>query len=94
MRSLRWALEELHGVKIEVSFPVLPWLARHAGSMISRTRRGTDGRTAFELQEGKTYRKPFGKMVMYLAAGKQKSRLLDRRHEGLFLGGQIAWARW
>ena len=25
VRSLRWALEELHGVKIEVSSPVLPW---------------------------------------------------------------------
>ena len=81
VRSLRWALEELHGVKIEVSSPVLPWLVRHAGSMISRTRRGADGRTAFELRKGKTYRRrlpPFGEKVMYLAAGKQKSRLLDR----------------
>ena len=63
VRSLRWALEELHGVKVENSSPVLPWLVRHAGSMISRTRRGADGRTAFELRKGKSYRRrlpPFG----------------------------------
>ncbi len=86
-----WALEELDGVKRELWSTVVPWLVRRAGSMISRTRRGADGRTAFGLRKGKTYRKrlpPFGEKVMYLAAGKQKSRLLDRWHEGLFLGVQ------
>jgi hypothetical protein len=66
VRSLRWALEELHGVKIENSSAVLPWLARHAGSMISRTRRGADGRTAFELRKGRGYKRrlpPFGEKV-------------------------------
>jgi hypothetical protein len=80
VRSLRWALEELHGAKVENSSLVLPWLVRHAGSMISRARRGADGRTAFELRKGKNYRRrlpPFGEKVMYFEAGKLKSRLFD-----------------
>ncbi len=79
-------------MKIENSSPVLPWLVRHAGSMISRVRRGADGRTAFELRKGKTYRRrlsPLGaKITFYLEAGKPKSRLSDRWREGLFHGVQ------
>jgi hypothetical protein len=91
VRSLRWALEELHGMKVENTSTVLPWLVRHAGSMISRTRRGADGRTAFELRKGRCYRRrlpPFGEKVLYLEAGKLKSQLQDRWHEGIFLGVQ------
>ena len=70
---------------------MLPWLVRDAASMISRTRRGVVGRTAFELRRGKPYKRqllPFGDKVMYLAAGKLKSKLSDRWCEGLFLGVQ------
>ena len=91
IRSLRWAFDELHGIKLDVQSPVLPWMVRHAGSMMSRARRGRDGRTAFELRKGRPYRRrlpAFGEKVMYLKAGKQKSRLEDRWLEGLFLGVQ------
>ncbi len=80
VRSLRWAPEELNGVKVENSSPVLPWSVRHAGSMTSRTQRGADSRTAFELRKGKSYRRrppPFGEKVMYLEAGKLNSQLND-----------------
>ena len=91
VRSMRWAFDELHGVKLDVSSSVLPWMVRYAGAMLSRTRRGADGRTAFELRKGKPYMKklpPFGEKVMYLKAGKPKSRLDDRWLEGLFVGFQ------
>ena len=91
IRSLRFSLEDLHGIEISHSSAILPWLVRHAGSMISRGRRGIDGRTAFELRRGKPYRRklpPFGEKVMWLKAGKPKSRLEDRWKEGLFLGVQ------
>ena len=48
--------------------------------MMSRSRRGLDGHTAFKLRKRKLYRKrlpPFAEM-MYLEAGIQKSRLEDR----------------
>jgi hypothetical protein len=53
VRSMRWAYDEMHGVKLSVSSPVLPWMVRYAGAMLSRTRRGADGRTAYELRRGK-----------------------------------------
>ena len=72
IRSLRLAFDELHGIKLDVQSPVLPWMVRHAGSMISRARRGQDGGTAWELRRGKPYSKrlpAFGEKVMYLKAG-------------------------
>ena len=77
-RSLRWATEELHGAKLDNTSSVLPRLVRYTGTMISRTWRGVDGRTAFELRKGRRYRRrlpPFGEKVTYLESGKPKSRL-------------------
>ena len=71
--------------------PGVPWLMRQASSMISRSRRGLIGRTAFELRTGKPYRKrlpPFAEKVMYWRAGKPRSRLQDRWTRGLFCGVQ------
>ena len=56
-RSLRWAVEQQHGVTLDSASPAIPWLVRHASSMISRSRRGFGGRTAFELRQGKPHRK-------------------------------------
>ncbi len=46
---------------------------------------------AFELRKGRCYRRrlpPFGEKAMYLEAGKLRSQLQDRWHEGIFLGVQ------
>ena len=56
--------------------------------MMSRTRRGLDGPTAFELKRGSHHRKmlpPLGEKVMYV---KPKPRLEDHWMEGLLLGVQ------
>ena len=53
IRSHRFAFEEVHGVEVDIQSPFLACMVRHAGSMISRDRRGLDGRIAWELRSGK-----------------------------------------
>jgi hypothetical protein len=49
IRTLKFAVEEMHGVKIEDDHPVLKWAVRYAGQIMSRAHRyEADGRTAYE----------------------------------------------
>ena len=57
--------------------------------MISRDRKGTDGRTAWELRHGRPYRRElamFGERILYQPSGKRPSRLDPRFTPGIFFG--------
>eukprot|EP00975_Prorocentrum_lima_P046289 9683145-Prorocentrum_lima.AAC.1 len=65
-------------------------MAAYSASLINRSRKGVDGRTAWELRKGRAWRQPlvpFSECVMYLAAGKRESRL-DSGYKGpaIYLG--------
>ena len=94
IQSLRCAVEWLCGVVLDAASLVDPWLVRHAGSMISGSICGLVGRTSFELRNGKLHRKrlpPLAEKVTYLTAGNVRSRLVDRRMQGLFFGSATSF---
>ena len=93
VRTLRYSVEELHGVRVGTSRQILPWLVRYAGAIHSRAQRDENGRTAYELWKGKPYRRQlarFSENILYLPSGKLQSRLHDRWMEGLYYGLQDA----
>ena len=53
IRTLRSATEEKIGVRIDLSDSIVPWLVRHAGSIITMCRIRSNGRTAFQLMKGR-----------------------------------------
>ena len=52
-RTLRIALEERIGQKIQASDPVIPWLIRHAGHLITRSWVRPNGKTAYQMIKGR-----------------------------------------
>eukprot|EP00973_Karenia_brevis_P031178 4301250-Karenia_brevis.AAC.1 len=59
-------------------------MAAYSASLINRSRKGVDGRTAWELRRGRAWLQPFtplSECVMYLAAGKRES-WLDSGYKG------------
>ena len=71
------------------SHPILPWMVRHAGAMLTRGQRGLDGRTPFEILKGNPCRKAlpaFGEHIMSLPVGKRVGRLVDRWLDGISAG--------
>ena len=52
-RTMRSALEEKWGVKLEVEHRVWPWLVEYAGHLLTRAEVGADGKTAYERSRGK-----------------------------------------
>lgn len=92
IRTLRHAVENTYGTKVPVDHPVMVWMAPHAAAIINRTKKGTDGKTAWELRKGRPYRKalvPFAEKVLFLPAGKRnQSRAVAKFQMGIFLGLQ------
>ncbi|CAK0798994.1 unnamed protein product, partial [Prorocentrum cordatum] len=87
-RTLRFAAQELHGSSIGPNHPVLPWLVRFAGDVITRGPRGADGVTPYQRHTGRVYRRalPIFSEVLYLPTGKHDSRIQERWNSGLFVG--------
>ena len=88
-RTLRHSLEALHGISIGPAHPVLPWMVQHGAFLVSRGQLGSDGKTAFSRRRGRSYKRDlpaFGEKVLYLQAGKRRSKLEDRWHPGLYIG--------
>ena len=52
-RTMRSALEDRLKCKISLKSPVVPWLVRHAGYLITRCRVRPNGRTAFQVMKGR-----------------------------------------
>ena len=68
IRTLRSFTEEMAGGKILLTDPIVPWMVRHAGHLITMCRTRDDGRTAYQRMKGRrTTAKlvPFGEVVLF-----------------------------
>ena len=64
-------------------------MVQHGAFLVARGQMGSDGKTAFSRRRGRSYKRDLpalGEKVLYLEAGKRKSRLQDRWHPGVFVG--------
>ena len=71
--------------------PVLAWLPRHASDLLSRYRRGPDGRTPEQRHTGKQWRKPvieYGEIIFFRECGQKvhKNALHPKMLEGRYIG--------
>ena len=72
VRTIRSGLENHMGVTVERSHPIVPWMIRHAGALITRYQVGPDGKTAHERLRGRAYDRAvaeFGEKVLYFCLG-------------------------
>ena len=78
VRTLKFAVEALHALKLPPNHVLLAWAVEFAGQIESRMHKYTgDGRTAFELRRGEPYRRklpPFGEKVSAITLGKKKMK--------------------
>ena len=68
IRTLRSATEEKTGEKIHLEDPIVPWMVRHAGHLITRFRVRENGRTSFQMMKGRRSNSklvPFGETVLF-----------------------------
>ena len=68
IRTLKSHVEEKVGMTIRLDAPIVPWIVRHAGYLITRCRVKEDGRTALEKIKGRkvnTPLVPFGEVVLF-----------------------------
>mgnify|MGYP003349086866 CR=1 FL=1 len=54
-RSMKDALETRYGRRIEGDHRCIPWLMMHAAAVVSRSRKGSDGLTAYRRWQGRKF---------------------------------------
>ena len=92
IRTMFDALKLRYKVEIPSDHPILKWLILHAGALLTRFMVGNDGKTAFERERGKKYRRSlpeFGETVHYMPLRRKESKrnkLDPRLKDGIFLG--------
>ena len=92
VRTMFDALKTRYGFDIDTKHPALKWLIQHAGAIITRFMTGVDGKTAWERERGKKYRRQlpeFGECVHYMPirrSGSKLMKLAPRLQNGIFLG--------
>lgn len=91
LRTLKSALDERVGVRIDVRHPVLTWLCEYAGYLMNRLEVASDGKTAYERNKGKPTEVlglEFGEKVLWKFRGKgnKMEKINARWGHGLFLG--------
>ncbi|CAE7854404.1 GIP [Symbiodinium necroappetens] len=92
VRVLKSSLEEKLGLTLKDDDPILAWLPRHGADLLSRYRKGEDGRTPEQRRSGKAWRRPaleFGERLYYREAGAKganKSTLQMKMLEGRYIG--------
>ena len=94
VRTLRFAVERNLRQVIPDTAAVLAWLVAFAAFTINVTRVGTDGKTAFQLRYGRSFKRPlvgWGQKVQFQRVGKADSRVeaTSRWDEGILLGMSI-----
>ena len=85
VRVLRSALEEKLGKELKDDDPALAWLPRQAGDLLSRYKKGQDGRTSEARRCGKQWRKPaiaFGERLYFREVGEGVRILKEGRYVG------------
>ena len=90
-RVLKYALERRLQEPITHDHPLLPWLIEHAGTVITVSRVGPDGKTPFERLKGKKFKGDmveFGEAVLYRDITEQRAGrdLEPRWYPGIWLG--------
>ena len=91
VRALKLMLEERFRCEFSDAHPLLFWMPRHAGFLISRFRIGDDGRTPDERRTGRRWRKPmmtFGERVLFkpVIQRRRKNDLEAKYEYGHFIG--------
>ena len=91
IRTLRSALEDRWGVKLEVDHVVWTWLVEYAGWLLTRGEVGKDGKTAYERLKGKAAKMngmEFGEGVMWKRRreGGPLGKLTCMWDDGVYLG--------
>ena len=90
-RTLRSALESDVGGKISLDHPIVPWMVRHAGHLITTSRVRDGGRTAYQLMKGRRSNAklvPFGESVLFKIpkTANRVGEFEDRWETGAWLG--------
>ena len=91
IRTLRSALEDRWGVKLDTDHAVWSWMAEYAGWLVTRGEVGKDGRTAYERLKGKRAKVQgleFGEGVLWKRrpGGGPLGKLTCMWDDGIFLG--------
>ena len=94
IRTMRSALEENIKEKIRLDSPIVPWLIRHVGYIVTRCRIGEDGKTAMQRIKGRKVNVPwvgFGEMILFKLPKVQHmpGDFHDRFESGIWLGCTI-----
>ena len=80
-RSLRLSFQKKLGQPLAQTDPVLQWIPHFAAQAITTTRKGKDGKTPWERETGRKWRRPrlqFGEKVMLREAREQASGAVKR----------------
>ena len=89
-RVVRSDLEEKLGFRLDDNDPVLRWLPRYAADVISRYRKGVDGRTPERRRTGRAWNRPtirFGERAYFKPVGEYSgSTYQPKMIEGRYLG--------
>eukprot|EP00971_Amphidinium_carterae_P106851 2116603-Amphidinium_carterae.1 len=89
-RTLLASTASKYGMELKGDHFLVPWLVRYAGQVINRCRRGADGKTAYELRKGRSFKReipPFAERIMYmLALAGTTARVDPRWAEGVYVG--------
>ena len=90
VRTIKKALEDRVGIKLNSDHPVIPWIILHSADILNKFSVGKDGKTAYERWKGKQWTKEsveFGELIHFkLPKNTSRGKLDDRWDEGIFLG--------
>jgi hypothetical protein len=94
LRTLKSALDERMGVRIDTKHPALTWLCEYAGYLVNRLEVSADGKTAYERCKGKRSEVmglEFGGRVLwkYPMKGPKMEKINARWGYGLFIGVRV-----
>ena len=94
IRTLRAGLEARLREKVHIRDPVVPWLIRHAGCLITMCRVRPNGKTALEMIKGRrTHMKitEFGEHVLFRIPTTRTNpgKFEDRYEAGIYLGFDV-----
>ena len=89
-RTMRFALEENLGCKVDDDHPALACLVEWAAASVNIARIGADGKTPYELRFGRRWRREvaqFGEKAMWMSPGKHSGGGATQwQQDGCFLG--------
>lgn len=86
IRTLKAMLDDRAGVEVTVAHPVYPFLVEHAGTLLSKYKVYSDGKTAYERVTGRKSCPPmcaFGEKILFLPLKGARQR---KWQYGVFLG--------